>query len=182
MIARRLASLLPPLTMEERGVLEGCYGAAGLEAPTGRPFRAPHHTTSPAGMVGGGPGVPRPGEVTLAHHGVFFLDDVPDFGSQALEVTRHALERGAAVLSRAYGVCSFPAAPAFVVGAINDCPCGGTNRYRICTCSARQISAYRARAGAFGWETTIHVPAADPLAPRSPSSEELRARIEELRA
>lgn len=109
-----------------------------------RPFRAPHHTVSEVGLVGGGDG-PRPGEVSLAHHGVLFLDELAEFRRSALEALRQPLEDGIVTISRAQAKATFPARP-LVVGAMNPCTCGylgdGTDR---CACSVERIRAYRSR-------------------------------------
>ena len=149
MLARRLPGILPPPTLEEALELTRVHSVAGRLAPgtpllTSRPFRAPHHTVSDAGLVGGG--VPtRPGEVSLAHHGVLFLDELPEFHRHVLEVLRQPLEDGFVSLSRARTSVRYPAR-FMLVAAMNPCPCGfrgdGTDR---CTCDPAAVARYRGR-------------------------------------
>lgn len=153
MLARRLPGILPPL--DEYAALEitRIHSAAGLHAAGPqvrglcglRPFRAPHHSTTPAGLVGGGHGMPRPGELSLAHQGVLFLDELPEFQRGALEVLRQPLESREVILARAWGSIRFPA-DAQLVCAMNPCPCGhwGDLRRR-CRCLSAEVSRYRAR-------------------------------------
>ena len=149
MLARRLPTILPPLTPEESLETTRIYSALGQLKPgeslvTVRPFRAPHHTISDAGMVGGGT-IPTPGEISLAHHGVLFLDELPEFNRRSLEVLRQPLEEGRVTISRALHSVTFPAR--FVlVAAMNPCPCGylGDPR-RPCRCTPPQIERYQAR-------------------------------------
>jgi magnesium chelatase family protein len=149
MLARRLGGILPPLSHEEAVDVTRVWSVAGLrDAHAGladsRPFRAPHHTASRAALVGGGT-APRPGEVSLAHRGVLFLDELPEFSRDALEALRQPLEEHRVVISRRSGSCVFPAA-CTVVGAMNPCPCGYLGHPRKgCTCSASAIHRYRAR-------------------------------------
>jgi magnesium chelatase family protein len=146
MLAKRLPTILPPLTFEEAiqttrihsvaGVLEPGVGLVGT-----RPFRAPHHTISDAGLIGGG-AVPRPGEVSLAHNGVLFLDELPEFQRNVLEVLRQPIEDGMVTIARAAMSLTFPAR--FVLAAaMNPCPCGFFNDpSRDCTCTPPQIQRY----------------------------------------
>ncbi len=149
MLARRLPSILPPLTMEEALEVTRVYSIAGLlpqDKPLlcRRPFRAPHHTVSDAGLLGGQT-IPRPGEITLAHNGVLFLDELPEFHRNVLEVLRQPLESGTVTISRAAGSFTFPAR-FMLVAAMNPCPCGYYgSRQRQCRCSPGQIQRYRAR-------------------------------------
>jgi magnesium chelatase family protein len=149
MLARRLAGILPPLTPDE--VLESTrvHSVAGLLRPERpvvleRPFRSPHHTVSQAGLVGGG-SVPRPGEASLAHNGVLFLDELPEFSRAALEALRQPLEERAVTISRARAALRYPAR--FVlVAAMNPCPCGGASGpQRPCRCLEADVRRYRAR-------------------------------------
>jgi magnesium chelatase family protein len=149
MLAHRLAGILPPLSSAEAVDVTRVWSAAGLrDSQAGparrRPFRTPHHTASRTAIVGGGAAL-RPGEVSLAHRGVLFLDELPEFSRDALEALRQPLEEGRVVVSRRAGTCVFPAA-CMVVGAMNPCPCGylGHTR-RACVCSAAAIQRYRAR-------------------------------------
>lgn len=145
MLAKRLITLLPPLTPTESLQVTKIYSVAGQLTPPGlvvrRPFRAPHHTVSSAGLVGGG-SFPRPGEVSLAHAGVLFLDELTEFSRKTLEVLRQPLESGQVLISRAQQGVTFPA-DCLVVAALNPCPCGyfgdGSTR---CRCTPQQVQNY----------------------------------------
>jgi magnesium chelatase family protein len=149
MLARRLGTILPPLTFDEALECTAIHSVAGtLKAGQGllseRPFRAPHHTISTVALIGGG-SIPRPGEISLAHHGVLFLDEMPEFDRRVLEVLRQPLEEGHVTIARAARTAVFPAR--FVlVGAMNPCPCGfaGDDR-RPCRCTPTQIAKYQSR-------------------------------------
>jgi magnesium chelatase family protein len=145
MIARRLPSLLPPLTQFEAIEVTRVQSVAGLHGGGGlvqrRPFRAPHHTISAAGLVGGG-GPPAPGEVTLAHHGVLFLDELSEFSRPALEALRQPLEDGRVTIVRSQRVTVFPTR-CTLVAASNPCPCG--REEAACTCSAADLARHRRR-------------------------------------
>jgi magnesium chelatase family protein len=149
MLAQRLPTILPPLTPAESLETTRIYSALGRLKPdeplmAKRPFRTPHHTISDAGMVGGG-STPAPGEISLAHHGVLFLDELPEFHRRSLEVLRQPLEQGHVTISRALNSTTFPAS--FVlVAAMNPCPCGylGDSRHS-CKCSPMQIERYLGR-------------------------------------
>lgn len=149
MLARRLPTILPPLSIDEALEITAVHSVAGLlpEARgvvTARPFRAPHHTVSAAGLVGGGDPV-RPGEVSLAHHGCLFLDELLEFRRNVLESLRQPLEDGQITICRARVRATFPARP-LVVAAVNPCPCGyAGERSRRCTCSSDRVRQYRAR-------------------------------------
>ncbi len=146
MLARRLPGLLPPPNDHEQLEIAAIAGAAGLpvRAPVRRPFRAPHHSASAPALVGGGEPV-RPGEVTLAHRGVLFLDELPEFRRDAVEVLRTVLESGEAHVVRARSRVTMPARP-LVVAAMNPCPCGFLgDRERSCRCTPLQTSRYRGR-------------------------------------
>src|SRR5437762_829321 len=143
MLSRRLPTILPPLTPSESLETTRIYSALGrLKADepllATRPFRDPHHTISDAGMVGGG-NPPAPGEISLAHHGVLFLDELPEFHRRSLEVLRQPLEQGNVTISRALCSTTFPAR--FVlVAAMNPCPCGFLgDAKKPCTCMPMQI-------------------------------------------
>ena len=149
MLARRLPSILPALSFEEAlettqvhsaaGVLP--HGASLLEEP---PFRAPHHTISPAGLSGGG-APPRPGEISLAHNGILFLDELPEFPKAAMEILRQPLEDGVITISRAAGQASFPCR-FMLAAAMNPCPCGYFGHpTRPCRCSPVKVAAYLSR-------------------------------------
>jgi magnesium chelatase family protein len=149
MMARRLAGVLPPLTLDEAVEVTTVHSVAGLIPPgvgllSSRPFRAPHHTVSDVALVGGG-SIPRPGEISLAHHGVLFLDEMPEFSRHALEVLRQPLEEGTVRIARAARTATFPAR-FMLVGAMNPCPCGyaGTD-VRRCRCTPQQVDRYTAR-------------------------------------
>jgi magnesium chelatase family protein len=149
MLARRIPSVLPPLSYEEAIETTKIHSISGLlGADSGllseRPFRAPHHTISDAGLIGGGH-VPKPGEVSLAHNGVLFLDEFPEFRRNVLDAMRQPLEDGAVTVSRVTQAITFPAR-FMLVAAMNPCPCGywGDAR-RSCTCTGTQIRRYRSR-------------------------------------
>lgn len=149
MLAKRLPTIMPRMSEDEAIEVTKIQSISGLLDPkrsflTTRPFRAPHHTISDAGLLGGGTN-PGPGEVSLAHHGVLFLDELPEFRRQTLEVLRQPLEDGHVTISRAAGSLTFPAR-SMLVAALNPCPCGyyGDPK-RECRCSPRQIENYRQR-------------------------------------
>lgn len=150
MLARRLPTILPPLSQQERLETALIHSVAGLsEDPVFsgvRPFRAPHHSATVAGLVGGG-SPPRPGEASLAHNGVLFLDEMAEFGPAALQCLRQPLEDGRITLVRAEGRLTFPAS--FVLaGAANPCPCGYLGDHaRPCTCTSSVIDRYARRIG-----------------------------------
>lgn len=149
MLAQRLPGILPPLTFEESLDVTRIYSVAGmLQAEKGvlrqRPFRAPHHTISDVAMIGGSRN-PRPGEVSLAHRGVLFLDELPEYGKQSLEALRQPLEDGVVTVSRAAGTVRYPA-DCMLVAAMNPCPCGYLgDPTHTCRCRPDQISRYRQR-------------------------------------
>ncbi len=149
MLAKRMPTILPPFTFEEAlettkihsvaGVLDAGVGLVGV-----RPFRAPHHTISDAGLIGGG-AVPRPGEVSLAHNGVLFLDELPEFPRNVLEVMRQPLEDGTVCIARASMSLTFPAR-FMLAAAMNPCPCGYFNdRSRECHCTSPMIQRYMSK-------------------------------------
>jgi magnesium chelatase family protein len=147
MLARRLAGILPPLTFEEALETTKIHSVAGL-LPKGtgllsvRPFRAPHHTVSDAGLIGGGAGTPRPGEVSLAHHGLLFLDELPEFPRNVLEQLRQPLEERSVTIARSQITLSFPA-DLMLVAAMNPCRCGfHGDSTRECRCTGGQIQQY----------------------------------------
>ncbi|MGD2151712.1 MAG: YifB family Mg chelatase-like AAA ATPase [Gemmatimonadales bacterium] len=149
MLARRLPGILPPLSLAEAIEVTRVHSVAGQLAPDQalvcrRPFRAPHHTVSDAGLIGGG-AVPRPGEASLAHHGVLFLDELTEFRRNVLEVLRQPLEDGQVTIGRAARSLTYPAR--FVLAAaMNPCPCGHLgNGARRCRCTPRMIQRYRAK-------------------------------------
>lgn len=148
MLARRMGSILPELTKEEALEVTKIYSIAGLLPPNGglikqRPFRSPHHTTSMTALIGGGT-IPRPGEVTLAQHGVLFLDELPEFNKQTLEVLRQPLEDRVVTISRAKATISFPAS-FMMLAALNPCPCGyhdTEDATHVCNCTPNEIKKY----------------------------------------
>ena len=193
MLAQRLPTILPELAFDEAIETTTIHSVAGSLRPQQplvglRPFRSPHHTVSDAGMIGGGQ-VPRPGEVSLAHHGVLFLDELPEFRRNVLEVLRQPLESGAVTISRATASLSFPAR-FMLVAAMNPCPCGFfTDPQRACRCTPPQIQRYRSKISGpllDRIDVQIEVPAVpvrDLSADRSQeSSAEIRARVLNARA
>jgi magnesium chelatase family protein len=149
LLARSLPSILPPMTNEEALEVTKIYSVSGLLPPDTplvrqRPFRAPHYTISNAGLVGGGHW-PKPGEISLSHRGVLFLDELLEFGHSLLEVLRQPLEDKVVTISRAQGRLTFPA-NFMLVGAMNPCPCGYYgDPFRRCTCSPGLVSRYQHR-------------------------------------
>lgn len=149
MLARSFSSILPPLTYEEAIETTKIFSVAGHLAKdqalvTTRPFRAPHHTISDAGLIGGGHH-PRPGEVSLAHNGILFLDELPEFKKHVLEVLRQPLEDRFVTISRAVTSLTFPSGFS-LVAAMNPCPCGYlTDSTHACSCTPSQVDRYRAR-------------------------------------
>jgi magnesium chelatase family protein len=193
MLAKRLPSILPTLTAEESIETTRIYSSLGRLKPgqpllAVRPFRSPHHTISNAGLVGGG-SPPSPGEISLAHHGVLFLDELPEFDRRTLEVMRQPLEDRTVTISRALRSTTFPA-NFMLVAALNPCPCGfRTDPRRSCSCSQPQIERYMARiSGPLLDRIDIHieVPAVpfQELASTQPgtSSEVMRESVERARA
>ena len=193
MLARRLPGILPALSLEEALETTRVHSVAGLLSPgkplcTRRPFRAPHHTVSDAGLIGGGT-PPRPGEVSLAHGGVLFLDELPEFRSSALEVLRQPLEDGFVALSRAAISLTYPGR-IMLCCAMNPCPCGYLgDPVHHCICAPPAIQRYRARvSGPLLDRIDIHlevpaIPYRDLSATAAAeSSAAIRARVEAARA
>jgi magnesium chelatase family protein len=195
MLARRLPTILPALGESETLEVVAIHSVAGLvppgETPSWRrPFRAPHHTLSAAALIGGG-SAPRPGEVSLAHHGVLFLDEVQEMPRHVLDVLRQPLEEGRVVISRAASSVCFPARFT-LVGAMNPCPCGkaGSPDSGNCTCSVLDVAKHRSRISgplADRIDLVVQVPAV-PLrsladgGPAGEASNTIRARVEMARA
>jgi magnesium chelatase family protein len=192
MMARRVATILPLLTFDEAIEATSIHSVAGL-LPAGtrlldeRPFRAPHHTISDVALVGGGQ-IPRPGEISLAHHGVLFLDEMPEFSRHVLEVLRQPVEEGCVRIARAARTVVFPAR-FMLIGAMNPCPCGfaGDPR-RECRCSPQQIARYASRLSGplrDRLDLTVPVAAVPPRTLQDPASGEpsssIRARVAEAR-
>src|SRR5262245_36746803 len=149
MLAKRIPSILPPMSFEESLETTRIHSVSGLlPSESGligtRPFRSPHHTISDAGLVGGGP-IPRPGEVSMAHNGVLFLDELPEFPRNVLEVLRQPLEERRVTIARAQMTLTFPAS-FILVAASNPCPCGFANDFRRdCFCTPPQIQRYMSK-------------------------------------
>ncbi|MBF0232201.1 MAG: YifB family Mg chelatase-like AAA ATPase [Desulfamplus sp.] len=192
MLAKRIASILPPLSFDEALEATQVYSVAGLlkdQMPlvTQRPFRAPHHTISAPGLVGGGLR-PEPGEVSLAHNGLLFLDELPEFRRNVLEVLRQPMEDGMVRISRAGAKLAYPSV-FMLVAAMNPCPCGYFgDSVKECTCTASQIQRYRARiSGPLMDRIDIHieVPAVSfgelTGNTKPESSKEIRKRVEAAR-
>ncbi|HAJ79538.1 MAG TPA: magnesium chelatase [Fibrobacteres bacterium] len=192
MLARRLPTILPDLTLDEALETTKIHSVAGLLEPgtpllATRPFRSPHHTISDAGLIGGG-SYPRPGEVSLSHHGVLFLDELPEFAKNVLENLRQPLEDGKVTISRALMSLCYPAR-FMLAAALNPCPCGYyTDTRHKCSCTPQQIQKYMARiSGPLLDRIDIHVevPALgyDELAGKTPGedSESMRHKVESAR-
>jgi magnesium chelatase family protein len=184
MLARRVAGVLPPFGFEEALEATAVHSVAGLLKPgagllTERPFRAPHHTISNAALVGGG-SYPRPGEVSLAHHGVLFLDEMLEFSRHVLEVLRQPLEEGSVTVARAARTVVFPAR-FMLIAAMNPCPCGFLDdAIRICRCTPVQIARYRDRLSGplrDRLDMTVDVPALPPDALQDTASGESSAAV-----
>ncbi len=149
LLARAVPSILPPMTVEESLVVTKIYSVAGQLPPDTplirhRPFRAPHHTISYAGLVGGGK-VPRPGEISLAHRGVLFLDELPEFGTKLLEMLRQPLEDRRLTIARVGGSLTFPSS-FMLIAAMNPCPCGYYgDPVKECTCTPAMVTRYQKR-------------------------------------
>ncbi len=193
LLARALPSILPPMDIDEALEVTRIYSVRGLLPPETplvreRPFRSPHHTTSHAGLVGGG-SWPRPGEISLAHRGVLFLDELPEFSTQTLEVLRQPLEDQRVTIARASGTISFPA-NVTLVAAMNPCPCGFFgDPVRDCRCAPSAVNRYQKRiSGPLLDRIDIHLEVPridyDQLSDRKPGepSEAVRARVERARA
>jgi magnesium chelatase family protein len=193
MLAKRLPGVLPEMTFDESLETTKIYSVTGLLAEADalvvdRPFRAPHHTISDGGLIGGG-SIPRPGEVSLAHHGVLFLDELPEFKRSVLEVMRQPLEEGQVTLARAATRLTYPAR-AMLVAAMNPCPCGHLgDPLQPCRCLPVHVEKYRARvSGPLLDRIDLHVdvPAVRyrELAGQTPeeSSDAVRRRVDAARA
>jgi magnesium chelatase family protein len=191
MLARRLPSVLPPLAEDEALEVLAIRSVAGLATPSDadpdRPFRAPHHTVSTAGLVGGG-SPPRPGEVSLAHRGVLFLDEMLEFPRHVLDALRQPMEDGHVTLARATATLAYPA-HFTLVGAMNPCPCGRAGEPDAhCTCTAADVDRYLARlSGPLADRVDMHIrvgavpPRAIGARPAGEGSAAVRARVEAAR-
>ena len=192
MLAKRVSTILPDMTFEETIETTKIHSIAGL-IPSGvslinkRPFRSPHHTISPAGLSGGGT-VPRPGEISLAHNGVLFLDELPEFSRSTMEVMRQPIEDGVVTISRVSGTLSYPCS-VMLIGAMNPCPCGYFGHpTRKCTCSPKTVARYLAKiSGPLLDRIDIHVEVPpvqfEELSSKLPAepSEEIRKRVNKAR-
>ena len=192
MLAKRLPSILPDMTFEESLQTTELYSIAGV-LPSGvslitdRPFRSPHHTVSPAGLSGGGV-IPRPGEISLAHNGVLFLDELPEFTRQTMEVLRQPIEDGKVTIARANASISYPCS-AMVVCAMNPCPCGFKGHpKKECTCPEGAAKRYLAKvSGPLLDRMDIHIEVPpvdfDKLSSRTPSesSADIKKRVNAAR-
>jgi magnesium chelatase family protein len=193
LLAKRLGTIMPPLTPAESLETTRIYSAMGLlragqALMAVRPFRSPHHSVSDAGLVGGG-STPQPGEISLAHKGVLFLDELPEFNRKTLEVLRQPLEEGHVTISRALRSTMFPA-DFVLVAAMNPCPCGyrGDPR-RACCCTPPQVDKYLGKiSGPLLDRIDLHVEVpAVPFtqlaeAPPGPTSAELLAEVQKARS
>ena len=193
MLASRLATILPPLTHEEALEASSIHSVCGQLPRTGgllahRPCRSPHHTISDVGLMGGGSNI-TPGEISLAHHGVLFLDELPEFTRRTLETLRQPLESGRVTISRASGSMEFPC-QFMLIAAMNPCPCGylGDPVHR-CRCSAADVARYRRKISGpllDRFDMLIEVPPVDPASllnkPDGESSADIRARVVAARA
>jgi len=191
MLAKRLATILPDLTLPEALETTKIHSVAGVldgrALVAVRPFRAPHHTISDAGLVGGG-SMPKPGEASLAHNGVLFLDEAPEFRRHVLEVLRQPLEDGRITVARAAGSVDYPAS-FMLVAAMNPCPCGFfADPQKECRCTPMQIARYRSRVSGpllDRIDIQVEVPAVayEALASRAPgeTSDAVRERVNQAR-
>src|SRR5215467_53506 len=184
MMARRVPGILPPLTFDEAVEVTAVHSVAGLLSPGAglvcqRPFRAPHHTISDVALIGGG-SQPRPGEVSLAHHGVLFLDEMLEFSRHVLEVLRQPLEERAVTIARAARTAVFPAR-FMLVGAMNPCPCGYLgDAVRECRCTPQQVSRYREKLSGplrDRLDLSVEVPALPPAALTADANGEPSAHV-----
>ncbi|MGH2752103.1 MAG: YifB family Mg chelatase-like AAA ATPase [Actinomycetota bacterium] len=193
MLASRLPGILPAMTLEESLEVTRIYSVAGLLGEcsglvTDRPFRAPHHHISLAGLMGGGTGLPRPGEVSLTHHGVLFLDELPLYRGEVLESLRVPLEAGRVRIARSAGSVSYPARFS-LIAAMNPCPCGFTgDARRACSCKEQRLESYRSKlSGPFVDRMDLGVmlsrlTRAELMGPpQGDSSEAIRTRVEAAR-
>ena len=192
MLARRIPTILPNLSLDEAIELTKIHSILGLLSTdealiSRRPFRSPHHTTSNAGMIGGGR-IPQPGEVSLSHHGVLFLDELPEFNRNVLEVLRQPLEANEVTISRSLTTLTYPA-NIMLVAAMNPCPCGFFgDASQKCSCSHYQVERYLNKvSGPLLDRIDIHieVPRLDPdvlaSSPTGESSAEIRSRVNQVR-
>lgn len=192
MLAKRLPSILPEMTFEESIETTKIHSIAGLISKdhpliTTRPFRAPHHTISPAGLSGGG-AIPHPGEISLAHNGVLFLDELPEFSRPAMEILRQPIEDGKVTISRVSATLTYPCS-IMLIAAMNPCSCGYFGHpTRKCSCSATKVSQYLAKvSGPLLDRLDLHIEAlpveydAISSSKKSESSQEIKLRVDKAR-
>lgn len=193
MLAQRIPSILPSMTFDEALEVTKVHSIAGrlpknMPMVVSRPFRSPHHTVSAVGLTGGGNGTPKPGEISLAHHGILFLDELPEFRKDALEVMRQPLEDGTVTITRAGGTFSYPC-NIMLVASMNPCPCGYYgDKNHDCSCSPSKISSYLSKvSGPLLDRIDLHieVPAVDydDLGKKSTAepSSEIKRRVDKAR-
>jgi magnesium chelatase family protein len=194
MLARRFPGIMPPMSRQESLEVTRVYSVAGLldERATlieDRPFRSPHHHVSLAGLIGGGTGMARPGEVSFAHRGVLFLDELPLYRRDVLESLRAPLEEGIVRIARSGGVITYPCSFS-LIAALNPCPCGySTDSARECRCSPQRLHAYRSKLSGplidrMDLQVDLKRLSRDELlgSPQGETSAAIRARIESARA
>lgn len=192
MLAKRLPTILPPMSYDEAVETTKIYSAAGAltrrdRLISERPFRSPHHTVSAAGLTGGGT-IPKPGEISLAHNGVLFLDELPEFTRQSMEVLRQPLEDGEVTISRVAGALTYPCS-VMLAAAMNPCPCGNFGSEKTCGCTDFAVERYLSRvSGPLLDRIDLHVEVAAvdygaiSDAAKGESSAEIRKRVERARA
>lgn len=193
MLANRLPTILPDMTFEEMLDTTKIHSIAGVlpkDSPlvTRRPFRAPHHTVSPAGLSGGGT-VPRPGELSLAHNGVLFLDELPEFSRASMEVLRQPIESGTVTISRVNASLTYPCS-VMLVAAMNPCPCGYFGHpSKECTCSKQAVSKYLSKVSGpllDRFDLHVEVPPVDfdslSSPDRSETSQDIKKRVDRVRS
>ncbi|MGI6097697.1 MAG: YifB family Mg chelatase-like AAA ATPase [Dethiobacteria bacterium] len=193
MLAKRLPTIMPPLSLEESLEVSKIYSVAGLLSPDrpllmNRPFRQPHHTSTVAALIGGGR-IPRPGEISLAHHGVLFMDEFPEYSRESIEALRQPLENRSVIIARNTLSLKFPA-EFILVAAANPCPCGFLHDpHHECRCDTRSLQRYRSRLSGpiiDRIDIQVELPAVtyDKIEKNSPqeSSSEIRQRVEKARA
>ncbi|MDR0991640.1 MAG: YifB family Mg chelatase-like AAA ATPase [Ruminococcus sp.] len=193
MLAKRIPTIMPPLTFDESVDITNIYSAAGMvdrKSPliTARPFRSPHHNTSTVGLIGGG-NVPAPGDISLSHHGVLFLDELPEFQRNTLEALRQPIEDNTVTISRSAGKVTYPCS-FMLVAAMNPCPCGNFgSKVKKCTCNAPAILKYLSKiSGPLLDRFDIHIEVGeidyDKLSSdkKEESSADIRARVSAARA
>jgi magnesium chelatase family protein len=188
LLAESFPSIIPPLTKESRLEIMSIYQLSGVSNhhPTLPPYRNPHHSSSGVSIIGGGTH-PKPGEISLAHHGVLFLDEIAEFPKKTLEMLRQPLEAGVVTISRARSSATYPCS-FILIAAMNPCPCGylGSNHH-YCTCSAKQITAYQNRISGpmrDRFDIFLSLRPVDfnsALESQQESSEEIRQRVKEAR-